>query len=213
MELNEKQLQILRVAESLFADKGFEGTSVRDIAQKADMNVAMISYYFGSKENLLQSLILYRNEKTSLLLEDLSRNREMDSWDKIDHLVDFYVDKLLDNRNLHTIMSRQMSLVQDKAITALLIRVKQKNSDMIRHIIREGQRKKAFRQVNVGLTIGTIMGTISQISMSRPFYCSLMNLDPEDDIAYFKKMRPKLKKHLKSLLRSHLSIRDEDSKH
>lgn len=30
--------------------KGFEGTSVRDISAKANINVAMISYYFGSKE-------------------------------------------------------------------------------------------------------------------------------------------------------------------
>lgn len=213
MELSAKQLKILHVAEDLFAGKGYEGTSVRDIAQKADVNVAMISYYFGSKENLLQSLILYRNEKTSMLLEDLSRNSKMGPWDKIDLLVDFYVDKLLDNRNFHTIMSRQMSLVQDKEIRELLIHVKQRNSAIIKEIIRDGQRKKAFRQVDIGLTIGTIMGTISQISMSRPFYCSLMKLDPEDDIAYFKKMRPKLKTHLKSLLRSHLSFREEDSTH
>lgn len=46
MEWNEKQLHILNAAEDLFANKGFEGTSVRDIAQKAEVNVAMISYYF-----------------------------------------------------------------------------------------------------------------------------------------------------------------------
>lgn len=206
-------MKILHAAEGLFAGKGFEGTSVRDIAQKADVNVAMISYYFGSKENLLQSLIIYRNEKTNLLLEDLSKNREMDSWQKIDYLVDYYVDKLLDDRAFHTIISRQMSLQQDKKVTELLIRIKQKNSAMIRHIIQEGQRKKLFRRVNVGLTIGTIIGTVSQISMSRPFYCSLMRLDPEDDAAYFKKMRPRLKAHLKSLLRAHLSFKNDDDQY
>lgn len=213
MELSAKQMKILHAAEELFAGKGFEGTSVRDIAQKADVNVAMISYYFGSKENLLQSLIIYRNEKTNLLLEDLSKNREMDSWQKIDYLVDYYVDKLLDDRAFHTIISRQMSLQQDKKVTELLIRIKQKNSAMIRHIIQEGQRKKLFRRVNVGLTIGTIIGTVSQISMSRPFYCSLMRLDPEDDAAYFKKMRPRLKAHLKSLLRAHLSFKNDDDQY
>lgn len=213
MAFNEKQLQILLAAEKLFAGKGFEGTSVRDISQKAGVNVAMISYYFGSKENLLQSLILFRNEETNLILADLSRNKKMDSWEKIDYLVDYYVNKLLDYRDFHTIMSRQISLLQDEEITDLLIRVKQKNSSMIRHIIEEGQRKKVFRQVNIGLTIGTIMGTISQISMSKPFYCSLMKLDVNDEEAYFKKMRTKLKAHLKSLLRAHLSIRNEDEKY
>jgi AcrR family transcriptional regulator len=36
--------------EELIAKKGYEGTSVRDICSKANINVAMISYYFGSKE-------------------------------------------------------------------------------------------------------------------------------------------------------------------
>ena len=212
MEMSEKQLQILRAAEELFAGKGFEGASVRDIAQKADVNVAMISYYFGSKEKLLESLILQRTEQTSMILADLSHNKNLDSWEKMDRIIDYYVDRMLDNRDLHTILSRQMSLEQDKGITEMLINVKKRNSAMISEIIQEGQRKKIFRSVNIGLTIGTFMGTISQISMSKPFYCSLMKLDPEDEVTYYRKIKPKLKVHLKELLRSHLSIKKEDEK-
>ncbi|MEO6348401.1 MAG: TetR family transcriptional regulator, partial [Aquaticitalea sp.] len=56
MSLNDKQIQILEVAEKLFAEHGFDGTSVRQIAHEADINIAMISYYFGSKEKLLEAL-------------------------------------------------------------------------------------------------------------------------------------------------------------
>ncbi|TAN15183.1 MAG: TetR/AcrR family transcriptional regulator [Chitinophagaceae bacterium] len=206
MEWSEKQLQILNVAEELFASKGFEGTSVRDIAQKAEVNVAMISYYFGSKEKLLQSLILNRTEQTGLILEGLSHDVKLSPWEKIDKVIDYYVDKILNERNFHAIMNRQISLVQDKKLTEILINVKKRNSSMISEIIHEGQRKKIFRHVNVALTIGTVMGTISQVSMSKPFYCSLLKLDAGDDISYYKKIRPQLKSHLKSLLRAHLSI-------
>lgn len=206
MEWSEKQLQILHVAEELFASKGFEGTSVRDIAQKAEVNVAMISYYFGSKEKLLQSLILNRTEQTGLILEGLSHNMKLSPWEKIDKVIDYYVDKILNERNFHTIMNRQISLVQDKKLTEILINVKKRNSSMISEIIHEGQRKKIFRNVNVTLTIGTVMGTILQVSMSKPFYCSLLKIDAGDDISYYKKIRPQLKLHLKSLLRAHLSI-------
>lgn len=206
MEWSEKQLQILNVAEELFASKGFEGTSVRDIAQKAEVNVAMISYYFGSKEKLLQSLILNRTEQTGLILEGLSHDVKLSPWEKIDKVIDYYVDKILNERNFHAIMNRQISLVQDKKLTEILINVKKRNSSMISEIIHEGQRKKIFRHVNVALTIGTVMGTILQVSMSKPFYCSLLKLDAGDDISYYKKIRPQLKSHLKSLLRAHLSI-------
>lgn len=51
MDYNQKQVQIFEVAERLFAENGYDGTSIRSIAKQADINIAMISYYFGLKEN------------------------------------------------------------------------------------------------------------------------------------------------------------------
>lgn len=45
--------KLLDVAEQLFADKGFESVSVRDITQLAKANVASVNYHFGSREALL----------------------------------------------------------------------------------------------------------------------------------------------------------------
>ena len=52
---NDKQIQILEVAEILFAEKGFDGTSIRNIAKLAKINIAMVSYYFGSKERAFRN--------------------------------------------------------------------------------------------------------------------------------------------------------------
>ncbi|MCD0477095.1 TetR family transcriptional regulator [Chryseobacterium sp. LC2016-29] len=63
-KFSEKQIHILDIAEELIAKKGYEGTSVRDISTKANINVAMISYYFGSKEKMMSYLYQYRVLKT-----------------------------------------------------------------------------------------------------------------------------------------------------
>ena len=63
-KFSEKQIHILDVAEKLIAKKGFEGTSIRDISSQANINVAMISYYFGSKEKMMSYLYRYRVQKT-----------------------------------------------------------------------------------------------------------------------------------------------------
>lgn len=63
-KFTDKQIHILDVAEELIAKKGFEGTSVRDISTQANINVAMISYYFGSKEKMMSYLYRYRIQKT-----------------------------------------------------------------------------------------------------------------------------------------------------
>ncbi|WP_264812438.1 TetR/AcrR family transcriptional regulator [Gluconacetobacter sacchari] len=48
--------EIMSAAESLFARSGYFGTSVREIANKASVNSALISYYFGGKENLFRTI-------------------------------------------------------------------------------------------------------------------------------------------------------------
>ncbi|HZG86509.1 MAG TPA: TetR family transcriptional regulator [Paenibacillus sp.] len=48
--------RILLAAKSLFADKGFEGASVREVCEAAGVNVALVSYHFGGKEKLFQAL-------------------------------------------------------------------------------------------------------------------------------------------------------------
>lgn len=50
--------KLLDAAEELFADKGFEAVSVRDITQLAKTNVAAVNYHFGSREGLLTLVML-----------------------------------------------------------------------------------------------------------------------------------------------------------
>ena len=45
--------RILDVAEALFAEHGFAGTSLRQVTSRADVNIAAVNYHFGSKENLV----------------------------------------------------------------------------------------------------------------------------------------------------------------
>ncbi len=205
----DKRLQILGAAEQLFADHGFEGTSVRDIAQKAGVNLAMISYYFGSKEKLMSALIEHRSSYSLGLLEELNKDQSLGPWDKLDRLVDYYVEKIASHRRFHCIMTYQYSITQSDEIREEITGIKMRNLEQIKKIILDGQRKKVFRKVDIEMTISTVMGTISQITLSRHLYCNLMNIDIKDEDAFNKKIFPRLKKHLKELLRAHLDINHE----
>lgn len=48
---------ILKAARTLFAKKGYEAVSVREIAKESGQNISMISYYFGSKEGLYKQIL------------------------------------------------------------------------------------------------------------------------------------------------------------
>ncbi len=49
--------RILKEAKILFGAQGFSATGVRQLAKRADVNVAMISYYFGSKKGVLLAIL------------------------------------------------------------------------------------------------------------------------------------------------------------
>jgi len=54
---NDPKLRIIDVATELFAQKGYAAVGVREIAKDAEVNISMISYYFGGKVGLLKYII------------------------------------------------------------------------------------------------------------------------------------------------------------
>lgn len=56
-ELNETGKKILAAAETLFLEKGYNAVTTRDIARAAEVNLGLIPYYFGSKENLALMIV------------------------------------------------------------------------------------------------------------------------------------------------------------
>jgi AcrR family transcriptional regulator len=62
--------RLLDAAEGLFSERGFDGTSVRELAVAAGCNVASVNYYFGGKENLYEEvwrrhLLLLRDSRVA----------------------------------------------------------------------------------------------------------------------------------------------------
>jgi AcrR family transcriptional regulator len=57
--------RILDAAETLFAQHGFGGTSLRQVTSQADVNIAAVNYHFGSKENLVNEVFRRRMDEMS----------------------------------------------------------------------------------------------------------------------------------------------------
>ncbi|MCZ6462713.1 MAG: TetR family transcriptional regulator [Proteobacteria bacterium] len=57
---SETRERILEAAETLFAEQGISGTSLRALTRAADVNLAAVHYHFGSKEGLLDSVVARR---------------------------------------------------------------------------------------------------------------------------------------------------------
>ncbi|TVQ92313.1 MAG: TetR/AcrR family transcriptional regulator [Bacteroidetes bacterium] len=88
--------KIFDAATELFMEKGVDRTSVRDIASKAGINLALMNYYFRSKENLFDTIFTNLvTENTRELLKIL--NSDMGLEEKIRSYVNAYIDMLTAN--------------------------------------------------------------------------------------------------------------------
>ena len=206
MEYNDKQVQIMETAEILFAEKGFNGTSVRDIAEKAHVNLAMISYYFGSKDKLLESLFDYRGEHVKLKLESMVEDKTLSSFEKLDLLIEHYIEKIMNQQCFSRIMLREQ-VVNHTGITAELItQMKKRNQQIISKLIHQGQKKGEFkRNIDIPLMMATLVGTAGHIIATQPYYREINNLQSMSEEEFQKHMKKKLSQHLKKLFKAILT--------
>lgn len=198
----DKRQALMDTAERLFAERGFEAVSVRELAAEAGVNLAMVSYYFGSKEGLFEAIIEHKIPRTRQSLEHLLHS-QLSPWEKLSQTIDIYVDRMLSTPTFSRVIMREMSLQQRPEFVHRITEQIGLNMDIIRSFIREGTEKGDFRYVDEELTLATIFGTISTMVHSTPLVCAMIKGSDEAYI-FSETHRNRLKTHLKAVLQAHL---------
>ncbi len=202
MEFNEKQLAIIDTAEKLFSIKGFDGTSVRDIANEAGINVAMISYYFGSKEKLMEAVFEEKTKKMRLKVESMLQDTTMTTRQKVNILIDDYVDKFMLQPEFHKIMLIEQITDKPGGVSDLILTLKKRNLTSVRKLILEGQKRGEFRKnIDPVLMMATMVGIVSQMIIGRRFYKEVNNLEHLSDTELNNHMRKKISLYIKKLFK------------
>jgi len=208
MEYNSKQLQIIEVAEKLFAAKGFSGTSIRDISQEADINVSMVSYYFGSKEKLIEALFTVRALEFRKRLESLLRNVDLSPFQQVNLMIDGVIDRLVEKQCFHNIVVREQLMTDSRTpvISLLLKDLKINNLRAMENIIHNGQKLGVFRSdVDVLMLSTALFGTINQALSTKPFYRVMNNMEEVSEADLESDIKKRLSIHLKKLFMYSLS--------
>jgi len=134
--------QILIAARDVFIAKGFEGARMQEIADRAEINKALLHYYFRSKENLFDAVFsevaIHLFPAVRQLLES-----ELDIKEKIAFFVKIYLKALHENpyipafviNTLNTNPDRFLKYIKKSGINPLLLQ-KQIDEEASRGLIR-----------------------------------------------------------------------------
>src|SRR5450432_2373344 len=195
---------IISTAMKLFAQKGFEGTSVREIAAGADVNPAMISYYFGSKEKLFENLVEYKAGFLKGVFAELVNNTSFSQIEKVYVVIDSYVDRMFHSPQFHHLLHRELSLdrrpLMKDAISEILLR----NFISVKTIIQQGIDKGEFNDVDTELTIASLIGTINHLLLSETMCRKILHKGRDFNPYQSKKLKKRISDHLKKLMNAHL---------
>jgi AcrR family transcriptional regulator len=106
--------KIKKAARELFMRKGYAATRTRDIADEAGINLALLNYYFRSKEKLFHEVMLEKMQQFFGLLLPIISNAETKLQTKIELIVDNYIDLLTENPDLPLFVLSEMKLHPQK---------------------------------------------------------------------------------------------------
>ncbi|MFA7140876.1 MAG: TetR/AcrR family transcriptional regulator [Proteiniphilum sp.] len=151
MEPISTEEKIIRAADKIFTQKGYAATRTREIAEEAGTNLALLNYYFGSKEKLFKQVV---REKLRLLLSaigPIASDENIPIDDKIRKITENYTTLLLANEELPLFILNEWSV--NKNLFADLIR---NTRQMAQPVIEKQLRENGIEITAEDLIVNTL---------------------------------------------------------
>lgn len=171
--------KIKQAARTIFHRKGFAATRTRDIAEEAGLNLALLNYYFRSKQKLFDLIMLETMQQFLLSLTDVFNAQETSLETKIELLVSNYIDLLSKEPDIPIfILSELRNNPQE-----LVAKIRIKEILMRSYLIQQLQEEAAAGRtapIHPLQFIMNVMGLTVFPFIAKPIFSSLGSLSEDD---------------------------------
>lgn len=151
---------IVKAARKLFANRGFLGVSIDDVAREANVSKGLVLYHFVSKDRLFAHIIgevkedLFRGLKLAL-------EGQTNAMDKLMALIKGYLHLVESERKLWRIVLHEAYSLGGTA-RKLLVDCRQSNLGIISGVLEEGMGRGELRSIDPQLASLCLLGIISE---------------------------------------------------
>ncbi len=157
---------ILAVAKEFFASKGFDGTTMDEIAEAANVNKATIYYYFKSKENLYEMALKTTLENVYNYLKERLKESNNPKKKLKAYIDAFYMSAIQDEAFLRMLMREMAGSGKHFPVPAIETFIK--IVKILDDALKDGYRKGVFRRVNTKMVHLMVLGGMSYLVASAP---------------------------------------------
>ncbi|MFN8358188.1 MAG: TetR family transcriptional regulator [Spirosomataceae bacterium] len=175
-EINQDtEAKIKEAAKRVFVQKGFDGAKVRDIAEAAGVNIALMNYYFRSKEQLFEKI--YFEELVNFFGRIVMVLNQPTPFEvKVWQLADKYIDFLLENPQLPTFILAEFQR-RDGAIFKKLNVGEVLRQSFFAQQLKQEIELGNFRKIEPLQVIVTLLGNIVFPFVAKPMIQFIGDLD------------------------------------
>lgn len=192
--------KIKDAARRIFLKKGFDGTTSRDIAREADMNIALTNYYFRSKEKLFLEIFSevlgkYFNSTIEIL------NKKIDIKTKISEMIEHDFQMMKEEPDMVIFIMNEIHKEPDRLFAGMSHFERLKETYFTQQL-EEGIANGTIRDLRLENLLPLIKCSVEFIFLSKPIHKKLYNMTDEG----FADFAETQKEHIKEMICGYLVI-------
>jgi AcrR family transcriptional regulator len=197
----ETRTALLRAGRRLFASRGFDGASVREITREAEANLGAVTYHFGSKRALYQEVLA---EGLSPLVDRVGAAAEGEGapLDRLEAVVDVFFDHLAANPDLPHLLLQEVAA--GKAPPPEVVAILRRNAGHIGRILTQGHDDGTVRRGHPMLSAISVASQPLYMTLVAPLLRDVGGVDLRHPAT-----RRMAADHVKAFVRAGLESREE----
>ncbi|HYZ29690.1 MAG TPA: TetR/AcrR family transcriptional regulator [Thermoleophilaceae bacterium] len=159
----DKRRQILDAAIRVFATRGFHACRVSDVADEAGVAYGLVYHYFGSKEEILNTLFTERWQVMLDAIAEIDRQQEITARDKLYLVASFIIDSYRHEPDLMKVIIVEVTRAANSFGRQHLAKIREAY-EMIGQIVEAAQREGVFkREISADFAALMFYGAIEQL--------------------------------------------------
>lgn len=147
--------KIIRAADKIFTQKGYAATRTREIAEEAGTNLALLNYYFGSKQNLFRNVVKQKLKMLLNAIDPIASDKTIPVVEKVRKISEKYSQLMLENEELPLFILNEWS-ANKNLFTDLIRETRQHAEPVIRKQLSENGMDITVEDLIVN-TLGMIL--------------------------------------------------------
>ncbi len=205
MQNNNIEERIVCQARRIFMEKGYAATSMSDIAEASGLTRSCLHYYYHTKDSLFHAVFASIIESFVPKIEEImTADRPIE--ERLEHLVDIYVDKIKENPDLPLFLIREVNRDADHFVEAFDdIGMKQYFLRIGRHLQKEMEEGK-LKQVPIPIVTFTFYGQLLIPFVFRGVAESIMSVGDDQYSVLLNDWKPYFVSQLSHLLKPETTL-------